>query len=134
MAEISSISWQKQDVSQVSQVQQTRHLTRGREQALAEEGKQAPWQVKKPMDVEELNQIVELSKDDMNSIRENINAALEPINVRLSFNEDQDSGRMVVKVINSETEEVIREIPPEAMLKMAQRMEELTGILVDIWR
>lgn len=134
MAEISTISWQKQDVSQVDQVQQTRHLARGREQNLTEQGKQSPWQVQKPQDTEEFSQIAKLSKEEMNSIRENINAALEPINVRLNFNEDQDSGRMVVKVINSETEEVIRQIPPEAMLKMAQRMEELTGILVDIWR
>ncbi len=134
MAEISTISWQKQEVSQVEQVQQSRPLARGREQDFTEKGQQPTWQVNKPQDSEEVNQIAKLRKEEMNSIRENINVALEPINVRLNFNEDEDSGRMVVKVINSETEEVIRQIPPEAMLKMAQRMEELTGILVDIWR
>jgi len=39
----------------------------------------------------------------------------------------------VVKVINKETGKVIRQIPPEEMLKIAKRMEEMSGILLDRW-
>ena len=37
----------------------------------------------------------------------------------------------MVKVINSETNEVIREIPPEKILDLVAKMWELAGILVD---
>ena len=38
---------------------------------------------------------------------------------------------MSIKVINDDTDEVIREIPPEKSLKMLQKMWEMAGILVD---
>ena len=37
----------------------------------------------------------------------------------------------MVKVINEDTNEVIREIPPEQILDMVAKMWELAGILVD---
>ena len=37
----------------------------------------------------------------------------------------------MVKVINEETGEIIREIPPEKILDMVAKMWELAGILVD---
>jgi uncharacterized FlaG/YvyC family protein len=40
---------------------------------------------------------------------------------------------MVVKVMNRMTEEVIRQIPPEAMLEAARRMEEMSGLLIEEW-
>ena len=36
-------------------------------------------------------------------------------------------------MINKETGKVIRQIPPEEMLKIAKRMEEMSGILLDRW-
>lgn len=37
----------------------------------------------------------------------------------------------MVKVVNTETDEVIREIPPEKILDMVAKMWELAGIMVD---
>ena len=37
----------------------------------------------------------------------------------------------MVQIINSETNEVVREIPPEKVLDMVARMWELAGIIVD---
>ena len=39
--------------------------------------------------------------------------------------------QIVFKVINEDTDEVIREIPPEKSLDMLQKMWEMAGILVD---
>jgi len=36
-----------------------------------------------------------------------------------------------VKVLDSETNEVIREIPPEKILDMVAKMWELAGLIVD---
>lgn len=42
----------------------------------------------------------------------------------LSFSVDDDTGRTVVKVINAQTEEVVRQIPSEELLEIARRIED----------
>ncbi|CAM3692640.1 flagellar protein FlaG [Cohnella lubricantis] len=39
--------------------------------------------------------------------------------------------RVVVKVINSETDEVIREIPPEKFIDLVDKLVELSGMIID---
>lgn len=48
----------------------------------------------------------------------------------LQFSVDEDSGTTVIKVIDPETEEVIRQIPPEEVMTLSQRLEELAGVLI----
>ncbi|MDD4707168.1 MAG: flagellar protein FlaG, partial [Firmicutes bacterium] len=38
---------------------------------------------------------------------------------------------IMVKVINDETDEIIREIPPEKILDMVAKIWELAGLMVD---
>ena len=134
MADISSVTNRQPDVAQVQEIQPGGQVARGREQNFTEQGKPRSGAEKSVWGPENAQQLQEASNDELDSIRDSINSALEPINVRLNFDEHEETGRMVVTVVNSETEEVIRQIPPESMLKMAQRMEEMTGLLLDIWR
>ncbi len=48
----------------------------------------------------------------------------------LQFREDPTSGRLVVSVIDSESGEVIRQIPPEQMIRMAAHLEQMNGLLL----
>jgi flagellar protein FlaG len=53
----------------------------------------------------------------------------------LNFSVDEASGQTVVKVIDSDSEEVIRQIPSEEMLTLARHLaemsnDELKGVLV----
>ena len=48
----------------------------------------------------------------------------------LLFNIDKDSGRTVVKVVDTSTKEVIRQIPSEEMLAMAKALDQIQGLLV----
>jgi flagellar protein FlaG len=41
------------------------------------------------------------------------------------------SNVIVVKMINSETKEVIREIPPEKILDLIDKLQELNGSIID---
>lgn len=50
---------------------------------------------------------------------------------RCEFSYHEETKRVSIKVLDSETQEVIREIPPEQTLDMIQRMWDLAGILVD---
>jgi len=49
----------------------------------------------------------------------------------LNFSIDEKTKSLVVKVIDSETEKVIRQIPPEEVLVIRERIQELLGALYD---
>lgn len=48
----------------------------------------------------------------------------------LEFSIDGDSGRPVVKIIDSETQELVRQIPMEEMLDLAKSLDQLQGLLL----
>ncbi|MDK2880991.1 MAG: flagellar protein FlaG [Clostridia bacterium] len=49
----------------------------------------------------------------------------------LSFCVHKETQRLVVKVIDPDTNKVIREIPPEELLDLAVRLQEMIGLLFD---
>lgn len=51
--------------------------------------------------------------------------------LRIHFSEHEETGRTMVKVIDKETEELIREIPPEDLLNVIAKLDEMIGILFD---
>lgn len=51
---------------------------------------------------------------------------------KLSFRLHEPTGRMIVKVINRETEEVIREIPMEEFLEMEAQIKESIKNFLDV--
>ncbi len=48
----------------------------------------------------------------------------------LQFSVDDESGETVVRVVDSETKEVIRQIPSEELLAIANRLRSAAGVLV----
>ncbi len=48
----------------------------------------------------------------------------------LHFSVDEASGRTVIKVTDPETEEIIRQIPPEEVLRIAESLEDNSGFLL----
>lgn len=49
----------------------------------------------------------------------------------LQFSLDQDSGRTVVKMIDTETAEVLRQIPSEEMLAISKSIDRMQGLLIN---
>lgn len=62
---------------------------------------------------------------------ENLNKNIRVFNSKVSFSIDKNTGRTIIRVSDRETNEVIREIPPEDFLKIASKLSELMGILID---
>ena len=60
-----------------------------------------------------------------------VNQTFELEKRSLKFQIHDRLNEVMVKVIDSETQEVIREIPPEKLLDMFASMLELAGLLVD---
>ena len=48
----------------------------------------------------------------------------------LQFSIDESSGRTVIKVVDKDTKEVIRQIPEEQVLELAARLDKNAGVLV----
>jgi flagellar protein FlaG len=64
-----------------------------------------------------------------------INAFIRPYVTSLQFSVDQEVGRIVVKIMDSETKEVIKQIPSEKVLALAKALSETfdkpEGLLVE---
>lgn len=69
-------------------------------------------------------------EDIMQAVRQ-ANKALEGTNRRFEYSVHQQTNTIVIKVIDTETNEVIREIPPEKILNLIAKLWELAGIIVD---
>ncbi len=78
----------------------------------------------------EENQHVMSEKTVINTI-EHANKAIDVTYRRFEFSIHEKTKEIMVKVIDTETEEVIREIPPEKILDMVAMMWEMVGIIVD---
>ena len=62
---------------------------------------------------------------------EKLRNAGDLFNKRLDFRVDEATNRIVVKVIDTRTDKVIKEIPPEQLLHLAAKIQEMAGLLVD---
>ena len=70
-------------------------------------------------------------KTDIAQAVENMRSAGDLFNKRLDFRVDEATNRIVVKVIDTRTDKVIKEIPPEQLLHLAAKIQEMVGLLVD---
>lgn len=61
---------------------------------------------------------------------ENINQAMKSLSNRIEFSIDEDSKRQVVKVIDPDTKEVIRQMPSEEALAISKALDRLQGLLI----
>ncbi len=58
-------------------------------------------------------------------------AYLEDLNIRLDFEVHEETGELIVRVFNRETGKLIREVPPEDLLELHEKLAELRGVLFD---
>ncbi|NOZ11340.1 MAG: flagellar protein FlaG [Gammaproteobacteria bacterium] len=67
---------------------------------------------------------------DLQETLDSLTQRVQSMQRDLQFSVDKHSGQTVVKVIDSETDEVIRQIPAEEVLALAQRLDEASGMLL----
>ena len=80
---------------------------------------QSTPQKSKAQPEELLKQIKSLTEDGLYSVR---------------FEKDNKSNQMIVKIVDSNTNEVIRQIPPEELINLTKHLDELSGNFVNIAR
>lgn len=65
-------------------------------------------------------------KNGLHNTIEALNEVTQSVKRSLQFSVDEETGITVITVRDSESDEVIRQIPAEEMLKLARRMRELS--------
>lgn len=62
---------------------------------------------------------------------EAFNEVAEPLGVALQFTRDEDSGKIVIKMIDENTGDTLRQFPNETVLRLAASMGKMRGSIVD---
>jgi flagellar protein FlaG len=62
---------------------------------------------------------------------EKANKAIEGVGKRFEYSVHKKTGDIIVKVINKDTNEVIREIPPEKIIDLVAKLQEIVGVIID---
>ena len=67
------------------------------------------------------NHILKSIRDEFNLIN----------NVELKFENDKITGEPFIKIVDKDSGDVVREIPPETLRKLAEKMDKMVGKLFD---
>ncbi len=73
----------------------------------------------------------EVPEEELRQRVNQVNTQIANTNVTLKIRVDQETGKNLVTVVDRETGEVIREIPPEETVRLEARIEKMLGIFVD---
>lgn len=74
--------------------------------------------------------VVEVQAGELPKIVEQMNKAIQAFSNSIRFEVHEDH-RIVIRVIDMTSGEIVREIPPEKLLDTFNRMEDLVGLLLD---
>ena len=78
-----------------------------------------------------VSQSRDLTRSEINEAVEKLNGAMSEFRERISFSYHEKTNRIIVKVIDSATNEVVREIPPKDLIKLLEHIKEYMGMFVD---
>ena len=70
------------------------------------------------------------SMSEIGQALEEINKAMKRMSQDLEFSLDDDGHRTIVRVVDTETKDVIRQIPTPVVLEISKALERLQGLLI----
>jgi flagellar protein FlaG len=71
------------------------------------------------------------SAEEIHKDLDMINEQLKSSNSSIQFSIDDKSNDVIVRIVNKDTGEVIRQIPPESIVKLRDSMKDLSGLFVE---
>ena len=70
------------------------------------------------------------SRQQLDDAVKAVSTIVGTVNNSLEFSVDDNSGKTVVKIVDTGTKEIIRQIPSEEMLAIAKALDGIKGLLV----
>ncbi|MFT5807030.1 MAG: flagellar protein FlaG [Moritella dasanensis] len=96
-----------------------------------------PFPVEKPLSEQKIANDIDLEQNLLEA-KDTLQSHFDVNNKKLNFSVHGDTGRLVVKVVDPESGEILKELPSEAVLKMATNIEKFqdnisasSGLLFD---
>ncbi|HCY64611.1 MAG TPA: hypothetical protein DHV59_17665 [Oxalobacteraceae bacterium] len=70
------------------------------------------------------------SPDQVKQALKDINTAMQSLSSNLEFSLDEESDQAIIKVVDSQTGDVIRQIPSKEALEISKALDKVQGLLV----
>ena len=70
------------------------------------------------------------SRQEVEQAAGKIKEFLNPSSESLEFSVEHDSGRVLVRVVDAQTKQVIRQMPSEELLAIARGLDRMQGLLI----
>ncbi len=84
----------------------------------------------KVVDKVENKQAAPVDKDTLAGAVQKLNEYVAPALQTIEFSLDQESKRMIVKVVDTATQKVLRQIPNEEVMAMSRTLDKLQGLVI----
>jgi flagellar protein FlaG len=93
----------------------------------------APKDVQAAQDADPAGRAAEAAKEQepLDDVVSNLNNLVRDLQRELQFSVDEDSGSTIIKVVDRETDEVVRQIPSEDLVNLRKRLEEAAGVFFE---
>ena len=73
----------------------------------------------------------ELGREQLEKMAQQLQDFMGEMNLSLQFQVDEDSGRDVIKVVDKNSGELIKQYPSEEVLSLVAKLSETAGFLID---
>jgi len=97
------------------------------QEAMQKPLKQVNQKNSQPVDTGKMN----LSDDEMKNMVDTLNSAAKSVNKRISFDYHDKTRRIIMRVTDFKTGEVIREIPEKEMIQLVEHLQDMIGMFLD---
>lgn len=72
-----------------------------------------------------------LEREQLEQMAQQLQDFMGEMNRSLQFQVDEDSGRDVIKVLDKDTGDIIKQYPSEEVLNLVSKLSETAGLLID---
>jgi flagellar protein FlaG len=72
------------------------------------------------------------TREEVRKVVEDLNSVLSSINKDIQLRIDDDTEQIVTRIVDRRSQEVIKQIPPAELLKIASRLRAVVGLLFDV--
>lgn len=72
----------------------------------------------------------EPAPEDTRKALDDINKFVHQVTSDITFSIDEDTGKSIIKVVDRQTNEVIRQIPAQEVVEIAKALDKLQGLLI----
>ncbi len=73
----------------------------------------------------------EPERKQVDRVVESLNELANSLQRRIEFSIDDNTGRTVITIVDQESDRVIRQIPPEELMRLAAHLQETQGLIIN---